>query len=146
MKNIENRSINNSIKRYGKDSRTNLEINSENINLKFILAILNSKMGQYLLNEVRGIKNKDINPDYLKDIKIPAITLSQQEPIIELVDNMIEFNYQLNNSNTPNEKRLLENQIDMIDSKLDELVYELYGLNNEEIDIVENSLNKEIGL
>jgi len=146
LKNIENRSINNSIKRYGKDSRTNLEINSENINLKFILAILNSKMGQYLLNEVRGIKNKDINPDYLKDIKIPAITLSQQEPIIELVDNMIEFNYQLNNSNTPNEKRLLENQIDMIDSKLDELVYELYGLNNEEIDIVENSLNKEIGL
>ena len=73
LKGVDNRSINNSVKRYGKDSRENLEVNSAEINLKFILAILNSKIGQYLLNEIRGIKNKDINPDYLKDITIPPI-------------------------------------------------------------------------
>ena len=140
LENINNRSINNSVKRYGKDSRENLVENSNHISLKYILAILNSNMGQYLLNEVRGIKNKDINPDYLKDIKIPTLTLSQQEPIIELVDSIIDFNHQLDKCNIPKDKKILENQIGIIDSKLNELIYELYGLTNDEIEIVENSI------
>ncbi len=140
LEDVENRSVNNSVKRYGKDSRVVLEENSLSIDLKFILGILNSKMGQYLLNQIRGEKNKDINPDYLKDIKIPPVLLPQQEKLIGLVDSLLYFNKQLNNVSVPNEVKLLENQIALVDNEIDEMVYELYGLTDDEIAIIEDSL------
>jgi len=36
---------------------------------------------------------------------------------------------------------MIQRQIDATDKQIDKLVYELYGLTNEEIQIVEESLN-----
>jgi hypothetical protein len=44
---------------------------------------------------------------------------------------------QLTCSNTPTEVTLLQRQIDTIDAQIDTLVYELYGLTEEEIRLVE---------
>ena len=121
--------------------KENLENNSKKVNLKYILSILNSNMGQYLLNEIRGINNKDINPDYLKDIKIPEISFDEQKPIIELVNKMLDLNVQLQNVKTPKQKGLLEKQIKVTDKKINQLIYKLYDLTEEEIEIVESSLN-----
>jgi hypothetical protein len=44
---------------------------------------------------------------------------------------------QLANANTPTEVTLLQRQIDTIDAQIDTLVYELYGLTEEEIKVVE---------
>ena len=141
LKEVKNRSITSSITRYCADSRENLENNSKKVNLKYILSILNSNMGQYLLNEIRGINNKDINPDYLKDIKIPEISFDEQKPIIELVNKMLDLNVQLQNVKTPKQKGLLEKQIKVTDKKINQLIYKLYDLTEEEIEIVESSLN-----
>jgi hypothetical protein len=40
-------------------------------------------------------------------------------------------------SRLENEKNMFKNQIDILDQKIDQLVYELYGLTEEEIKIVE---------
>ena len=141
LKEVKNRSITSSITRYCADSRENLENNSKKVNLKYILSILNSNMGQYLLNEIRGINNKDINPDYLKDIKIPEFSFDEQKPIIELVNKMLDLNVQLQNVKTPKHKGLLEKQIKVTDKKINQLIYKLYDLTEEEIEIVESSLN-----
>jgi hypothetical protein len=61
------------------------------------------------------------------------------EMLIYLVDNMIEFNKKINKTNTPQEKQNLQRQIEATDRQIDKLVYELYGLTEEEINIVESS-------
>ena len=140
LKEVNNRSIKSSITRYANDSRENLESNSKKIDLKYILSILNSKMGQYLLNEIRGINNKDINPEYLKDIPIPEIPLEAQQHLIELVNKMLEFNKNITNCKTPKDEKMLKLQITKTDEKINQLVYELYDLTDEEIAIVENEV------
>ena len=142
LKGINNRSIKSSITRYANDSRENLEKNSEKIDLKYILSILNSNMGQYLLNEIRGINNKDINPEYLKDIPIPQIPLENQQQFIKLTEDMIKFNKNLNSCKTPKDEKILKLQIKKTDNKINQLVYELYGLNDKEIQIIEDNVKK----
>ena len=94
-------------------------------NLKYILAILNSKIGQYLLDEIRGVNNKDINPDYLKDIPIPEISLEEQQVFIDLADKMMELNKNFFSCKTPKDEKILKLQISKTDDKINQLVYEL---------------------
>ncbi len=59
--------------------------------------------------------------------------------IIELVERMLALHKQLPDACTPHEKTALERQIEATDGQIDALVYELYGLTEEEIRIVEGS-------
>ena len=43
-------------------------------------------------------------------------------------------------SNTPNERKILQQQINLSDKKINELVYELYDLTEEEIKIIEENI------
>lgn len=92
LKGIKNRSISSTITKYDTGTREELEDNSKEVSLKYLLAILNSKMGIYLLNQIRGVKNKDINPDSLRLIPIPEADKETQKEIINLVDEMIKYN------------------------------------------------------
>jgi len=50
---------------------------------------------------------------------------------------MLDLNKQIPAAKTEHEKTLLQRQIDATDKQIDALVYELYGLTEEEIRIVE---------
>jgi hypothetical protein len=50
---------------------------------------------------------------------------------------MLSLHNQLATANTGHEKTALQRQIDATDRQIDQLVYELYGLTDEEIAIVE---------
>ena len=54
-----------------------------------------------------------------------------------MVERMLALHKQLAAAKTPNEKTHLQRQIDSTDREIDRLVYELYGLTEEEIRIVE---------
>ena len=95
LKSINNNSINNSVKRFYQKERAELERNSENSNLKYLLSIINSKLGLYLLNQIRGVGNIDINPEYLKSLPIPDISNIYQQPFIEKADQMLSLNKSL---------------------------------------------------
>ena len=54
-----------------------------------------------------------------------------------LVEQMLSLHKQLPQARTPHEQTALERQIEAADRQIDALVYELYGLTEEEIAIVE---------
>ena len=57
--------------------------------------------------------------------------------MVELVERMLTLNKQLVASKTPDKKTRLQRQIDATDQQIDQLVYELYGLTEDEIKIIE---------
>ena len=59
--------------------------------------------------------------------------------IVELVEILIDKNMRIEMSKDPNEITRLQRQIEATDRHLDKLVYELYGMTDEEIKIVENN-------
>ena len=56
---------------------------------------------------------------------------------MKLVEQMLSFHKELAAAKTPDEKTRIQRQIDATDQQIDELVYELYGLTNKEIQIIE---------
>jgi hypothetical protein len=57
--------------------------------------------------------------------------------MVLLVTSMLDLNKQLPKTKTDHEKTLIQRQIEATDRQIDKLVYELYGLTEEEIKIVE---------
>jgi predicted nucleic acid-binding Zn-ribbon protein len=57
--------------------------------------------------------------------------------MVSLVDRMLDLNKQLSAAKGEHERTLLQRQIEATDRQIDALVYELYGLTEEEIRIVE---------
>ena len=93
-------------------------------NLHYLLGILNSKPINYLF--ATKFLNLAIKAEYVKQIRIPTATVTQQKPIIDLVDQILAAK----KSNPQADTSELECEID-------KKVYQLYGLTEEEIRIVE---------
>ena len=60
------------------------------------------------------------------------------DKLVNLADNMIEINKKLNNEKNPNVVTMLRRKVEAIDDSIDRIVYGLYGLTEEEINIIEN--------
>jgi len=54
-----------------------------------------------------------------------------------MVERMLALHKNLTSAKTPQEKESVQRQIESTDGAIDRLVYELYGLTEEEIGIVE---------
>jgi len=110
--------------------------------LKYILSLINSKLYYhwlYIKGKRKG-ESLELYKTPLSEIYIKDINKEKQKPFIDLTDKMIQLNKDLANSKTPNLKRNIQRQIDAADKQIDKLVYELYGLTEDEIEIIENSL------
>lgn len=59
------------------------------------------------------------------------------EKLASSVDRMLSLHKQLAAAKTPQDQTVLQRQIDATDRRIDQLVYELYGLTDAEIQIVE---------
>ena len=59
---------------------------------------------------------------------------------MQLVQRMLELHKRLAEAKTPPAKTMLQRQIEATDQQIDQLVYELYGLTEEEIKIVEGGV------
>jgi hypothetical protein len=57
--------------------------------------------------------------------------------MVALVTKMLDLNKQLQDTSLDHEKTLLQRQVEATDAAIDTLVYELYGLTEEEIATVE---------
>ena len=138
LKSVNNNSVNNSVKRYADKPRNELETISKAYSEKFLLGILNSRIGNYFLDIIRGQKNIDINPEYLKDIPIPKnASEKQQAEVIKHVDQLLQLNKDLQAATLPNQIEQLKARIAFNEDKINEIVYGLYGLTDEEIKMVE---------
>ena len=101
------------------------------IDLKFILGILNSKLIGFYVSNIGDKSKQELFPritmNTLKKIPIPSVSAYQQQPIISLVNQILSVKQENPAANTSG----LEREIDL-------LVYGLYGMTEEEIKIIEN--------
>ncbi len=137
LKGVNNRSIEMSIKKDFQTKhiqflREKLEKYSEQFNLKYLLAILNSKWAYKFLDSVRRSK-LGFYPDDLKKLPIKIITQPQQQPFIDLVNKILS----LTQSDDYLENPQKQAKVKEYQKQIDQLVYKLYGLSEEEIKIVE---------
>jgi hypothetical protein len=66
---------------------------------------------------------------------------ARHDEMVELVEKMLTLHNQLPSAKSPDDKTRLQRQIDATDQQIDHLVYELYGLTDKEIQIVEEGTN-----
>ena len=59
--------------------------------------------------------------------------------MVQFVEQMLALHKQFSNSKTGHDQTLIQRQIDATDRQIDKLVYELYGLTEEEIAVVEGA-------
>jgi hypothetical protein len=64
---------------------------------------------------------------------------SRHERMVTLVEQMLALHQQAAGARTPQEQTALERQIAATDTQIDHLVYDLYGVTEDEIKIVEGA-------
>ena len=119
------------------------DIYSEN----YIVGLLNSKLLdhciQQMTNQFRG-GYFAVNKQALERLPFRPIDFanfdekSSYKRMVDLVDNMLQLHPRLASAKTDHERELIQRQIDATDREIDALVYKLYGLNEKEINIIEN--------
>ncbi len=71
------------------------------------------------------------------DFTNPA-DVARHDQMVALVERMLDLHKRLAAESVPHVKTVLQRQIDATDRQIDLLVYELYGLTEEEIAVVED--------
>jgi hypothetical protein len=106
-------------------------------NLKYITGILNSKISYFYLTKIAYSLSNDANrwiKQYVEQIPIPPIT-DQNQSLVSQIESLVNQILGIKQSNPNADTSDMEKQID-------DLVYKLYGLTDEEIRIIENEINK----
>ncbi|MFC1692980.1 Eco57I restriction-modification methylase domain-containing protein [Candidatus Latescibacterota bacterium] len=118
-------------------------------NAYYLTGLLGSLLMSFFIRKFYSEENEafpQIKVGQLKSLPICKINFSdpldksRHDHMVELVENMLSLHKQLNKAKTAHDKEVLKRQIDATDKQIDNLVYELYGLTEEEIKIVEETL------
>ena len=129
LKDVENKSILSSVKKFSRYSRSEMERLSQTVDLRFLLGILNSTYATVLLRDLRG-GDYHIYPEHIRNIPIAPATKEQQRPIINLVNAILVAKRTDSNADTSSEEH-----------QIDRLVYHLYGLTYDEVLIVDPQIS-----
>jgi hypothetical protein len=111
--------------------------------LKFLLAIICSKATKYFWKKNNSDEKKTfpkVKKEAILSIPIPTITKdnkSYQIDIIKLVNQLLTLNQQKATTKLTTQLEQLQTKIDYCETRINEIVYELYELTEEEIKIVE---------
>ncbi|MDA1276058.1 MAG: Eco57I restriction-modification methylase domain-containing protein, partial [Verrucomicrobia bacterium] len=121
---------------------------SAKVRPEYVLGLLNSKLLFWRLQKTSNVFRGGwitCTKQYFGELPICTIDFSaaaeksNHDQIVKLVEQMLELHKGLSSARTPQEKISLERQIAATDTQIDRLVYDLYGLTEEEIKIVEGS-------
>jgi len=111
------------------------------------LGILNSNLFVFiyrLLAIEKGRVLPQVKPMILSKLPIRKINFkdskdkSLHDQLVNLVEQMLELKQRLDESKVPQTNEMFRRQIESTDRKIDQLVYRLYDLTEEEIKIVES--------
>ncbi len=124
-----------------------LVLNEESsfLHINYITALLSSKVFWFFISNTSTALSGNayrLTPEYINTFPIKVIDpknkteVQQQKEIIKYVETLLQLNADKQNITLPNQIELIENRIEYIDSKVNELVYELYDLTTDEIKII----------
>jgi len=113
---------------------------NDDYSLKYLLAILNSKLFAYRYKSIAkqtGSGVFEYLPNSLGKFPIPKADQKTQDKVSALTDKMLELKKKEAAEKNPQLKTMVSRQIDGVDKAIDVFVYGLYGLTDDEIDMVE---------
>ena len=123
-----------------------LHSTNKNISLEYLLGILNSKLIGYYARKKFGATAMQGGFIELRTFEIESIPIKIDNKLIgstkTKVEKLIQLNKKLNEFGDKNtsETAKLKEEIERIDKEIDEEVYQLYGITEEEKKIIEDSL------
>ena len=120
----------------------NLHGSDDSIALEGILGILNSRFVRFFIYKTftaYKLLFPQLNQTTIESIPIPRRDARRWKPLCKRVTTRIALHTQLAAAKTAHEKTALQRQIDATDRQIDQLVYDLYGLTDDEIRIVEDA-------
>jgi hypothetical protein len=118
----------------------NVHVTDADLRPEALLGILNSRLTQFFIDKTftaYKLLFPQLNQTTVESIPTPPALGDHQGPLIEMVRRMLAVHDKLGQAKTAHDSELLQREIDGIDHQIDQLVYELYGLTDEEIGIVE---------
>lgn len=121
-----------------------IRVTNEKIKSEYILGLLNSRLMSFYHfntspNAFKGTFPKLLIKD-LRELPIPSANDNKSNQIVKHVDNLLKLNKQLQATKLETQRQQIQRTIDHSEKKIDELVYGLYGLRKEEIEIIEKTL------
>ena len=125
------------------DTITNVSVRDERFDEKYVLAVINSKLMTWYLRDVifnRAELTMHMDDPYLGKLPIKLVPKEQQRSIVRIVDRLIDLRRVLKKTEytlfTHVEYNKALKEQTRLNSKLDELVFDLYGLTEEEKKII----------
>jgi hypothetical protein len=114
-----------------------------------VLGLLNSKLLFWRLSSISNVFRGGwitCTKQYVETLPIRPINFSdpadksRHDLMVKLVDSMLSLHKQLAEARSAAQKEVTQRQIHATDAEIDRLVYELYGLTDDEIKIVEEGM------
>jgi len=107
-------------------SQTFFVIKSLRINMKYLTALLNSRLIAFWLRHKGKMQGDQFQVDKEPLLKIPIVKPTAEDAFVKLVDQILSAKQKKSNADTS-----------ALEREIDEIVYRLYSLTKEEIKIVE---------
>ncbi|MFA5188282.1 MAG: N-6 DNA methylase [Patescibacteria group bacterium] len=118
------------VKRRGLEITTKQIELSSNYDLRYLVALINSKLiNWYFISKLGG--GLHVYPDDVKKLPIYVANKEQQNKLVKLIDEMLKLN------KTIESREKNKTRIEAVDYEIDKVVYKLYNLTPEEINVVE---------
>ena len=116
---------------------------------RYLLGVLNSSLLFFYFSNI-AVERQNGFYEYLTQYveRFPIYTIDEEngeevaarDAIADHVDTQLDLHAQLSEAISASERDRLEERIEATHAEIDPLVYDLYGLSHEEIQIVEESL------
>ena len=116
-------------------------------NLNFLLGCFNSRLLSWFFLQKSNIAQRDDFPKIVlketRSLPFPKINLktstdkTRHDRLVGLVDKLLALMPRLRQARTESERQILQNAVTSTDQQIDALVYDLYGLTEKEIKLVE---------
>ncbi|MDR1140478.1 MAG: N-6 DNA methylase [Planctomycetaceae bacterium] len=128
---------------YHNDKTVHIILPKDNlhVDIRYILGIFNSKLLNYCYENFTEEQGRIFAQVKIVNIKkLPFVippNKTTHDNIVSLVDKMLQLKLKEHTEQKPQMKTMLQRQINGLDQQIDKAVYQLYGLAEEEVKIVE---------
>ena len=125
------------------DTVMNTFLTTDRFCYEYILALINSTLASwfyYWFVYNRAVRTMHFDSYYIGKLPIKQISQEKQKPFINIVSDILSLTQSEDYLENPEKQA----KVKEYERQIDQLVYELYGLTEEEIKIVEGTFSDEI--
>jgi len=113
--------------------------------LQYLTGIIGSVLISYIFSKFLATGTlqgtySGVYPEDLRNIPVVIAQKSRRDELARLVERMVSLNKDFNRSESADARRRLELEIGATDNEIDQLVYRIYGINEEEKTVIERTV------